>query len=859
MNQPNPQTPSYPKLNYDSIKILLGSAIILFAFLGFINFTVVSGFIHYIITLFVGFFNSMFLLLIAMYGFFLIVTKRTIPLKFNFTTMGFVIVAIAITGIISFFSLVASPEINLNLLNFFDTFRDNFPKFNDIPVVTYDPIIGGGVFGYFVLTLAITLVGNQFAIYVLYLILFVGFVMSLELVWKQLIAYFTLQAEIQKREREHYMAITTMGEVDASTKPSFSDRSSFTPPRVESSPSLPPMNEPSVNVGSPRSPMPPRKQIVPTSNGIQRVLPRRPGSVAAPTNPTPPLEPMPSVPTEQPRVQVDAPRFEPVVIPTIADIEPAQPSPPILNRRSTFQTAFPTRTVPMTQPVEPVASIPSTLQDPLLVGLRKTRDDEKYLDYQMPSLTLLDNHEDPTHYEINERRTKERIDRIHAKFAALGVAATIVGYQVGPSVTSFDVKMNDNAQASQVKKILSDLGIALGGFLVSFNEIVPGKPVSSLEVSNEVIATVGFKEMMSDVLSQEKTASKIVVPFGRDIQGKVITLSPKEIVHMLIAGATGSGKSVFIHSLITSLIYKARPDQVKLMLVDPKRVELSKYKAIPHLLCPIISDFDEAKVAVERLYIEMENRYKIFQAAECTSLEQYLQFAQQHNLKPLPYIFAILDEYNDLVEGMPQVSDWVQRIAQKSRAAGIHIVLATQRPTTNVVTGNVKNNMVTKVALRVASPIDSMTVLGHAGSEVLMGNGDMFLANPLFNRTGEIRVQGAYISDEEIMKVTQYMREKYAPDYYPSFLNLVDKSAMGPAYSPTVENEEDELYDIVCEALVNMEFVSLNAIMTTYGVGFNRAKGIFKRLQTENKIEIRKDNLQNNRGAKVLIYQGKRE
>jgi S-DNA-T family DNA segregation ATPase FtsK/SpoIIIE len=364
---------------------------------------------------------------------------------------------------------------------------------------------------------------------------------------------------------------------------------------------------------------------------------------------------------------------------------------------------------------------------------------------------------------------------------------------------------------------------------------------------------------MSDVLSQEKTMAKIVVPFGRDIQGNVITLSPKEIVHMLIAGATGSGKSVFIHSLITSLIYKARPDQVKLMLVDPKRVELSKYKAIPHLLCPIISDFDEAKVAVERLYIEMENRYKIFQAAECTSLDQYLQFAQQHNLKPLPYIFAILDEYNDLVEGMPQVSDWVQRIAQKSRAAGIHIVLATQRPTTNVVTGNVKNNMVTKVALRVASPIDSMTVLGHAGSEVLMGNGDMFLTNPLFNHTGEIRVQGAYISDEEIMKVTQFMREKYAPDYYPAFLNLVDKSAMGPAYSPTVQNEEDELYDIVCEALVNMEFVSLNAIMTTYGVGFNRAKGIFKRLQAENKIEIRKDNLQNNRGAKVLIYQGKSE
>lgn len=856
MNTPNTQPSHYPPLNYDAVKILIGSAIILFAFLGLINFTVISGFIHYIITLFVGFFNSFFLLLIALYGFFLIVTKRTIPLDFNWTTMGFVLIGVSITGIISYMSLVASPEINLNLLNFFDTFRENYPKFNDIPVINHDPIIGGGVFGYFVLALANTLVGNQFAIIVLYLFTLIGLMMSLEILWKQLIAHFTLQAELQKREREQYLSITTMGEGDALRTQPFLTPSFSNPSSQDQSPSIPPSGLPS-SVVLPKSPMPPRRQIVPTSNGIQRVLPRRPGQVISPpTSPTvlpstasnPSIDPMP-----------DLTRIEPTSIPQAQDLEPKPlPSAPLL-KRSTFQSAFPTKTVPMSSPVQPAPALTGVLQDPLLMGLRRTSDDDKYFDYHMPPLSLLDSHEDPSHYEFNEQRTRERIDRIHAKFAALGVAATIVGHQVGPSVTSFDVKMNDNAQASQVKKILSDLGIALGGFLVNFNEIVPGKPVSSIEVSNEVIATVGFKEMMADVIGSEKTASKLVVPFGRDIQGRVVTLTPKEIVHMLIAGATGSGKSVFIHALITSLIFKARPDQVKLLLVDPKRVELSKYKAIPHLLCPIISDFDEAKVAVERLYIEMENRYKIFQAAECTSLDQYLQFAQIHHLKPLPYIFAILDEYNDLVEGMPQVSDWVQRISQKSRAAGIHIVLATQRPTTNVVTGNVKNNMVTKVALRVASPIDSMTVLGHAGSEVLMGNGDMFLANPLFNRTGEIRVQGAYISDDEIMKVTQFMRENYAPDYHPAFLNLVDKSAMGPAFSPSIEKEEDELYDIVCEALLNTEFISLNAIMTTYGVGFNRAKGIFKRLQSENKIETRKDNLQNNRGAKVLIYQGKSE
>jgi len=858
MNQPTSTMSSSTKLNYDAIKILIGSAIILFAFLGFINFTVISGFIHYIITLFVGYFNSIFLLLIALYGFVLIVTKKTIPLNFNFTTMGVIIFAVAIMGIISYFSLVGNPEIDLNLLNFFNTFRDNYPKFNDIPVLNHDPVIGGGVFGYFILALANTLLGNQLSIYLLYLIAFIGIVMSLEMVWKRLIIFYTTQAESQKRERETYMAITTMAD-EQPAKVSFSEVPVFAAPKVDSPLSS---TAPLSSVAPPpptKSPMPVRKQILPTSNGIQRVLPRRPISTSPVANvSTPTIVTVPESPIVEPTIPMTVPVKESPALPVIPFVEEIQTPTKPQSNRSTFQSAFPTGTVPMAQPAQTVPPVMNNL-DPLLIGLRKTKDDDKFLGYQMPSLSLLVEHEDPTHYDINERRTKERIDRIHAKFAALGVAATIVGYQVGPSVTSFDVKMNDNAQASQVKKILSDLGIALGGFLVNFNEIVPGKPVSSLEVSNEIIATVGFKEMMSDVLDNNQTKSKLVVPFGRDIQGKVVSLSPKQIVHMLIAGATGSGKSVFIHSLITSLLYKARPDQVKLLLVDPKRVELAKYKALPHLLCPIISDFDEAKVAVERLYIEMENRYKIFQAAECTSLEQYLEFAQQHNLKRLPYIFAILDEYNDLVEGMPQVSDWVQRIAQKSRAAGIHIVLATQRPTTNVVTGNVKNNMVTKVALRVASAIDSMTVLGHAGSEVLMGNGDMFLANPLFNRTGEIRVQGAYISDEEIMKVTQYLRERYVPDYHPGFLNLVDKSSMGPAYSPTIEDKEDELYQILCEALLNMEFVSLNFIMTTYGVGFNRAKDIFKRLQTENIIETRKDNLQNNRGARVLIYQGKKE
>lgn len=855
----------FPKINYDAVKILIGVALILLAVLGFINNTVVSGLMNYTITLFVGFFNEIVLVLVAIYGLVLILTKRAIPLDFNIPTIGIIIAAIALMGVLTQNALVGR-DIALNLGNFFTEFRDLFPKFNQIPLVEgYDPVIGGGLLGYFILGLTNTIAGSDGAIFALYAVMLIGIAMSMEAVWKGLIQFLAKQAEIQKKERETYLNITSMvgpaSKIPTSTIPfeksSVSSSSEATASTTKTATNTIGVTAKPIAMPSPRNPFGTvRKAFVPTSNGLQRVLPKKPivqkplSSSENPSVATPSMSAAPEM-TDSTKVTITPEPNEPEAIPPAPSGLETQKNLP----RSTFNRTFPTKTVDMAPPAAPVKG--ENIDNPLLVSLRQSASDYRYADYRLPSLTLLQSRDSTNEYEINERVTRERIERIHAKFQALDVSATVVGVQIGPSVTTFDIKMSADSQASEVRRIVPDLGITLGGFTVNFNEIVPGKPVSSLEVFNEVVAMVGLKEVLSDVMQNEKTKSKLYLPFGRNIQGQVVSLTPKDIIHMLVAGSTGSGKSVFMHAFIVSILFRAKPNEIKLLLVDPKRVELSKYKQLPHLLCPIISEFTEARIALERLYIEMEDRYKILQAADCTSLDQYNALAKQKSLKPLPIIFAILDEYNDLVEAAPAISDWVQRIAQKSRAAGIHIVIATQRPTTNIVTGNVKNNMTTKVALRVAAAVDSITVLGHAGSEVLGGNGDMFLANPLFNRTGEQRVQGAYISDEEIAAVTAEIRKHYPEDYDKKFLDLVDKNAMGPAASAPIQDEDDELYDTVKEQLPSMEFISLNWITQTYEVGFNRAKMIFRRLQVEGLIESKKDNLQSNKGCRVLIYQGK--
>jgi S-DNA-T family DNA segregation ATPase FtsK/SpoIIIE len=368
---------------------------------------------------------------------------------------------------------------------------------------------------------------------------------------------------------------------------------------------------------------------------------------------------------------------------------------------------------------------------------------------------------------------------------------------------------------------------------------------------------VGYKELLEDLRNQPLFKNKFALPFGRNILGEVIALTPKEIIHMLVAGASGSGKTVFVHSFLTSILMSTNPHQARILLIDPKKFELSKYKNLPHLLCPIISDFQEAKISLERLIDEMESRYEKFLESETISLETYNQYAEDNDLQTLPLIFAVIDEYNDLINVNPQVSDIVQRLAQKSRAAGIHLLIATQRPTTNILTGSIKNNLATIVALRVNKQVDSITMLGHAGAEILGGNGDMYLVNPLFARYGEIRVQAPYISDSEIQRICAFVRNQALPDYDEKFLNLIDKSPQFADASglPSQMNEGfvDPLYSEIKTSASLRNYVSMSWISRTYSTGYPRALKIFKQLQQEGIIDASLDNPNNNRGRKVLV------
>jgi S-DNA-T family DNA segregation ATPase FtsK/SpoIIIE len=671
----------------------------------------------------------------------------------------------------------------------------------DTGVVDIPQTVGGGLIGYGLVMIMHVLNLTMIQSMIWIGLLIVGIALSLELIWLNLIRYGSTQIELRQKEKTHFQKI-------AETKPKSTKMGVYA--------------EPTEN-----------------GNGLNTFRALFPGQT---------VQGLSKVPFQKPSLPVTK------QTPPLNSIKNETP---IIFETSTLSSTYEAPDVPnhnlptVGQPPFDRPTTPTTMQHV------QTSQDDRYQQYQLPPLDMLDSRSALADIEFNEQITKQRVDILNQKFMALGVEATIVNYQIGPAVTSFDVKMDEGAQISQVKRVLGDLAVALGGFPMSLKELVPGKTISQLEVLNERISMVGYKELMEDLRNQPLFKNKFALPFGRNILGEVIALTPKEIIHMLVAGASGSGKTVFVHSFLTSIIISTTPKQARILLIDPKKFELSKYKNLPHLLCPIISDFQEAKISLERLIDEMESRYEKFLESETISLETYNQYAEENDLQALPLIFAVIDEYNDLINVNPQVSDIVQRLAQKSRAAGIHLLIATQRPTTNILTGSIKNNLATIVALRVSKQVDSITMLGHAGAEILGGNGDMYLVNPLFARYGEIRVQAPYISDSEIQRICAFVRNQALPDYDEKFLNLIDKT---PQFAdatgvPSNMNEGfvDPLYNEIKSAASLRNYVSMSWISRTYSTGYPRALKIFKQLQQEGIIDASLDNPNNNRGRKVLV------
>ncbi|MBU3851786.1 MAG: DNA translocase FtsK [Candidatus Paralactobacillus gallistercoris] len=446
--------------------------------------------------------------------------------------------------------------------------------------------------------------------------------------------------------------------------------------------------------------------------------------------------------------------------------------------------------------------------------------------YQFPSLDLL---AAPTNTDQTQMRiwAEKQVKILNETLAAFHVQAQVARYTIGPTVTQFEISLARGVKVNKITNLNDDLKLALAARDIRIEAPIPGKNTVGIEIPNLLSRTVMLAEVLrSDAF--QKSKSPLTVALGVDLFGKPMVADIGEMPHGLIAGATGSGKSVFINSILISLLYKALPTEVKLLLIDPKAVELAPYNGLPHLLAPVISDPKAAAEALKWTVNEMENRYQKLAAAGVRNIQQFNERAKAHGDYGLvmPYIVIIIDELADLMMvASNEVQDYIARITQKARAAGIHLLVATQRPSVDVITGTIKNNIPTRVAFMVASQIDSRTILDTAGAERLLGRGDMLY---LGNGKGQpIRLQGTYV-EPEIDAIVAFVKQQMPPHYLFNPDNLL-KAAVA-------EESEDAIFGQVLEYIANEKQVSTSKLQRVFSIGYNRAANLIDELESRHYI-----------------------
>lgn len=465
--------------------------------------------------------------------------------------------------------------------------------------------------------------------------------------------------------------------------------------------------------------------------------------------------------------------------------------------------------------------------------------------YSLPPISLLKDRFNADESSRKIALANERLEKINACFNDLGIGASAISYTIGPSVTRFDIKMNPNVKTNVLCSIENDLAVRLGGNkTVRLETIVEGKDTSGIEIGNEISDVVSFKECMREV--NKNTKDRLLFPLGKNISGDIITCRLDEMPHLLVCGTTGSGKSVFVHNIIVSLLMRNRPDQLKLMLIDPKRVEFTKYQNIPHLLCPIINSPDKAKIGLMKLTEEMERRYELFasKGRGASNYKEYMEICDEMGYEKIPYIVLICDEFADFIEGDRENAKLIQRIAQMARACGIYMVIATQRPSVKVITGDIKANIPSRIALSVSTQIDSRTIIDEPGAENLMGKGDLLAKVP--NHKSIIRVQSAYLDNREIYEVCEYCRSQAPVKYDPNFEDLTPKvvtpyemanSGLGDPSLMYKDFHNDDKYEEIKKFVIATGKCSTTKLQNTFGIGFSRADGILDTLEKDGIIK----------------------
>ena len=437
----------------------------------------------------------------------------------------------------------------------------------------------------------------------------------------------------------------------------------------------------------------------------------------------------------------------------------------------------------------------------------------------------------------NIEAAEEIKEIINNTFSDFGIQARVKDYIIGHAFTRYNLESAQNCSVRTLSNLICDIQVRLGGMSVRYDINSPGSYSPGLEVENAVNTTVSLKEVYDKLPTAKE--HPLAIPLGKKVNGDVVWVDLPGTPHILLGGTTGSGKSIFINSMITTLMMRNAPDQLRFVLFDPKHVELNRYKEEPHLLCPIVHTAEEAKRVLNKLVEEMEDRYAKFSDTNCCNITEYNEDAAQNAVEKLPYIIAIIDEYADLVDSDKTIAIPVISLIQKARASGIHLVIATQRPSPNVISGVLKANMPVHIALMMATIVDSMTLIGEGGAEKLVGRGDMLVQSPLVSRIGLVRLQGSFAHRTEIKQVVDFFKEHYETKYDSKFLfdNEVESK---PKEQPVVMEQdlEDERYLAIKEWVMTQEYMSISRIQRECSVGFNRAGRYFLRLQQEGVISV---------------------
>ena len=454
------------------------------------------------------------------------------------------------------------------------------------------------------------------------------------------------------------------------------------------------------------------------------------------------------------------------------------------------------------------------------------KSEESYDNYQLPPVTLLNN---PVKKQtITKGDVVEKSKILQSTFNNFGIEVKIVKAIVGPSITQFQILPTPGTKVSKIVNLSNDIALNLAAKDVRIEAPIPGKSLIGIEIPNTVNELVTMKE----VFVNDEDNSPLSVTLGKDVSGESIFTRIDKTPHLLIAGSTGSGKSVCVNTIITSILLKNRPDKVKLIMIDPKMVELSIYDSIPHLLTSVVTDPIKAADVLHKVVLEMENRYREFARARVRNMEGYNKIAAKDpDYKELPYIVVIIDELADLMMvSSKEVEESIARIAQKARAAGIHMIIATQRPSVDVITGVIKTNIPSRIAFAVSSSIDSRTILDKSGAETLLGKGDMLYLSA--DSSKPVRIQGAFLSDEEVEKVVDYVKSQSEAQYDPN-MTPSEVSSQGGISS---DDEVDPLYKEVLLFIAKTQKASASLLQRRFKIGYNRAARIIDMLEEDGYI-----------------------